>query len=331
MWYWRQRINGKDVWRSLGTANKKDAEALAYRIWFAGQSEIMRGMVLVPPVVPLASAWDAHAATERFQLLAASSRAKREQRWRAFAIWAETQKIAGVGDVTVKAAEAYLSSLEGKAKTWNNVRSDLAAVLPVFAETPQRSITRGAAASDVVRPLDDAEIARILDYLASPACRVAHAGEWRMAVQIALGTGLRYKDVATLRWDAIHNGVLTLIPAKTARLGKSVLMRLPPRLRATLDAIPRSGDHVLPNLAVDYDETRGTQAFCDMLRRGLGIVSDSRGRAGFHSLRVVFATRARAAGISADLLGGILGHGTEAQTEHYNRSSSEVDLGAVEL
>ncbi len=45
---------------------------------------------------------------------------------------------------------------------------------------------------------------------------------------------------------------------------------------------------------------------------------------------MVFATRARAAGIDSELLGGILGHGSKEQTEHYNRASANVDLSIIE-
>jgi integrase len=234
-----------------------------------------------------------------------------------------------IEDIDRAVATRYLSMLGGKAKTWNNIRSDLSAVLPVFADTEQRSIKRGESKSDVVRPLDDDEIQKILDYLDAKACRMDYPGEWRMAVIIGLRTGLRFKDVALLKWESIHGGTLEFIPEKTARIGKSVIMRIPPKLLAMLDGLPKKKEFVLPGLAESYDENASTRYFIRMLRR-IGIKSDSRGRAGFHSLRVVFATRARAAGIDSELLGGILGHGSKEQTEHYNRASANVDLSIIE-
>jgi integrase len=302
---------------------------LAYKIWFAQQNELVKGSVLTAPTTSLASAWEAHAATERYRLLAQSSKDKRRQRWDAFLAWATDHRIRNVDDIDVATALRYLSEHSNKAKTYNNIRSDLAAVLPVFSETEQRSTKRGESKSDVVRQLDESEIEAILDYLDDPACRMDHAGEWRMAVIIGLRTGLRFKDVALLRWESIQNGMLEIVPEKTARLGKAVIMRIPPKLLAMLSSMPRETEFVLPGLAESYNEDGSTRYFVRMLRR-IGIKSDSRGRAGFHSLRVVFATKARSAGIDADLLGGILGHGSTGQTEHYNRSSATVDLSVIE-
>lgn len=328
-YYIRQTVGGKEAWRSLHTENRRDAEALAYRIWFSQQSELVKGSILTAPKTTFAMAWDAHTATEKFRLLTDSTRRTRESRWNTFKKWAESNRFMNVESIDKNAAALYLATFEGKAKTTNNVRSDLAAILPAFAETEQRSITRGETASDVVRSFDDDEINRILDYLSSPGCNMAHASGWRMAVLVALGTGLRYKDVCLLKWESIHDGVLEVVPAKTARLGKSVLMKLPPLLSTELDALPKTSEFVLADMAERHNDINSGNPFQQMLKR-LGIKSDSRGRAGFHSLRVVFATKARQAGVSSELLGGILGHGNKEQTEHYNRSSDTVDLSAVE-
>jgi integrase len=272
-------------------------------------------------------AWDAHAAEERYNLLAESSKAKRLHRWKAFAAWAESRRIKEAEAVKASDAAAYLESLECKGKTWNNVRGDLSAVLKVFAEVPLKSITRGESASGVIRPLTDDEIRRVLDYF-DTASRLPHRSQWRAAVVIALATGLRYKCVATLRWSEINDGVLTHVPAKTARLGKAVLIRLPPMVSALLGSLPHDSEHILPKLAADADR-KSTEEFNQALET-LRIESNAAGLAGFHSLRVTFATKARAAGVSAELLGGILGHGSKEQTEHYNRGSESVDLSKIE-
>lgn len=328
-WYIRQTVGGKRVQRSLHTASKREAEVVAYRIWYAQQNSVVRGSILAAPEIPLSSAWESYSATERHRLLAPSSQSSRERRWNAFLAWAKTKCLNYMDSIDQSTATAYLASLESKGKTWNNARSDLAAVLPVFSETEQRSTTRGEAASDVVRPLDDDEIKKILDYLADPSCNMDYAAGWHAAVRIALGTGLRYKCVCLLRWDCIKDGVLSVLPEKTKRLNKYVLMTLPPRLMSMLNAMPRTSEFVLPDMAARHNDRNSGNPFQQMLRR-LGIKSDSRGRAGFHSLRVVFSTRAGAVGIDTKLLGGILGHTTEAQTEHYNRASIHVDLKDVE-
>lgn len=335
-YYIRQHLNGMDTWRSLHTKNKNEAEAMAYRIWFAQQSPTIQS-VFEAPAMPLALVWERYEQSEKYLELEKSTAETRKIRWTLFARWCASRQIATIDKVHKDTAEQFLTDRQCKAKTWNNIRGDLMQVWRVvenlgsgnpWEEVEQKSTKKGEGASNRTRMLTDDEIGRILEHLGSSSCCMDHRLEWALAVKIAVATGLRYKSVITLKWEDVDAGLIQHVPPKTARFGKHVLIRISQDLAAELAAAPRKSVFILPGLS-KYGHA-ATNPFSRLLRR-LKIENTREGIAGFHSLRATFITKALAAGVDVSHLGGVVGHSSKAQTEAYNRAAETVDLGFIRL
>lgn len=329
----RQWIDGRDVWRSLKTKDKKEAEALAYRIWYAQQQLIVQHEVLTLPSMRLKDAWERHEASERYSLLAESSKRTRKNRWGNFVTWLDKAGVKTLENIDKRTCERYLDEVgKDSNKTYNNTKSDLSMAIAdacrdqdvdnPFIRIPNRITSRGDKASVPFRELTKDELSRIIEQL--PLSNTPNKDEWLLAVKIALLTGLRSKDVIHLHTDSIHNGFISLIPAKTSNTAKAVLIKVSPELAKLLEG--KSG-FVLPKLASSYNETTGKtgKQFMKFLHK-IGIDDDDNGKAAFHSLRVCVASEASRHGVDIESLGGILGHASTRQTEHYNKASAQVDL-----
>lgn len=338
VYYIRQRIGGKDVWRSLHTRDKREAEYLAVEIWRMRQTDRVKAIIPAPPrKLPLI--WETYAATDRYMELAESTRSTKARIWSAFVAWCNDHRIEYPEQLTKELATSYLASGGRKNKTYNNVLNDLCqafqyggAVPNVFDSIERLSTHRGKAdkRSDQFRAFTDDEINRIFEAISKS--KMENSKEWLIAAKIASMTGLRYKDIALLRWDAVKSDELgkfiELSPAKTENKtgGKLVYIRLVPELARllTIRQATVSGDYILPALAHSYHDrwNAATRPFLQLCRR-IGI------NGSFHCFRVTVVTKAAKAGIDLEEFGGVIGHTTENQTKAYNRAALNIDMERV--
>ena len=253
---------------------------------------------------------DALAAVEKYKNVGETT----AKRFRAFV---KAIKLKYMDEVTPELAFDYLCSKcpdTSSGKNFNNIKSALNAVFRLtlldsgmkespFAKIPNRSLS-----SKHQRPFTEDEFIRIYQAAADP---------WKTAVLIAWFTGLRQKDVFTLRWDQIEGDVLTTLPAKTARFGRAVQIPIHPQLAEALQTLPRSGDRVLGAWAYDPDSISFRRAFSTLLR-DLDIRDNIHGKVCFNSLRDSFVTRCDAAGIPRHAIRGIVGHTEDNMTDLYS-------------
>jgi len=335
-YYIRMRIGNIDVWRSLRTGDRREAEYLAYEIWRERQRASVKD-ILPRPAMPPLLAWTQYAESQNFAMIAASTRETRERNWTAFAHWAEARGIRSVEQLDAAACKKWLETRGKTNKTFNNVLADLRAVLHgagvdpcVFDDIPPRSITRGEKASTHFKAFTDAEIEALRARIESS--RLRDRDEWLLAMDIALNTALRFKDVALLRWESLcedeRGHYLEVVPHKTAAKtgGKAVYIRLIPIFAARL-MIRRQqvgGEFVLPELAARVKKygrksTLQFQKICAELGNG----------GGFHCLRTTVITKAAKAGFDLGSLGGVVGHTTKRQTEAYNRAALDIDMAPI--
>lgn len=335
----RQRIGGKDVWRSLGTTDKREAEFLALEIWRARQTALMKSIIPVAPV-PLLLLWERYEQTERFELLEESTRQKRKNIFRAFVEFCSAHKVKYASEVTREIAEAFLLG-DGTRKnhTFNNMLSDLANIYSAIEEEhnpfeaiQRKSTTRGSRASEPYAALTRQQISAILWAIRRSGLK--NRREWFDACIVALNTGARYKDIALLRFDVLYQDsegeYLMFAPAKTAKItrGRVVTIRATPKLSALINRRHRqiAGDYIFPGLAADYHKPitarRTTTPLGDMLRSN-GIFGS------FHCFRTTVITAAARAGIDLKEFGGVVGHSTESQTMAYNRAALRIDMRQV--
>lgn len=207
-------------------------------------------------------------------------------------------------------------------KNFNNIKSALNIVFRLtlldsgMDESPFARIPNRKNSSNHQRPFTEKEFIRIYTNAPEP---------WKSAALIAWFTGLRQKDVFSLRWDCIADDVLTVLPAKTARFGRAVRIPIHPQLAAALKQLPHVDERVLG--AWEYNPASITfrRAFGALLRR-LKIGDTADGFVAFNSLRDSFVTRCDAAGIPRHAVRGLVGHVSDDQTDLYSHDLTTARL-----
>lgn len=132
--------------------------------------------------------------------------------------------------------------------------------------------------------------------------------DWHPVSLMARYTGLRYGDIAKLRWEAVDLGTgrLILKPSKTARHGIELGLPLHPMLATMLTDRPHDpGGYVFPEHATCYGRAYRKFPFSDVLTEA-GITKGSSVLT-FHCWRHTFRTRLSEVGVSQEIamaLGG---------------------------
>lgn len=310
----------------LGTTDKLEARALESELMRRNRQTIQRARVQrilngsdnpdMPQLIPY------HAHRKRRLLVSAALEAAARYRdigesqkkiWRKFA---RETKIKYMDELTKEKAFDYLAEhCPGESgKRFNNVRSALNSVYKLtlmesgLEESPFERIPQRRIRSRHQRPFSEEEFVRIYEAAPQP---------WKTASLIAWHTGLRQKDVFTLRWSFIKEDVLETIPAKTARFGRGVRVPIHPQLLAELNGLPRANDRVLGAWEYKPNDLKFRSAFGELLDR-LGIRDDDRGIVNFNSFRNSFVTRCDAAGVPRHAIRGIVGHVSDQMTDLYS-------------
>jgi integrase len=158
--------------------------------------------------------------------------------------------------------------------------------------------------------------------------------DWRGVILFGALAGLRLGDCLRLRWSNVDlaNAVLTIIPAKTKRLGKKLILPLHPNLTTFLLEHPagaRDEDFLFPSIAGlgIGGKSGASMAFRRIMDRACvpaGVAREARGEAGrnvsqrsFHSLRHGFVTALSDGGVAVEVRQKLVGHTTVAQNLSY--------------
>lgn len=188
-------------------------------------------------------------------------------------------------------------------------------------------------------------------------------GELRTMFALGLFTGLRFGDVASLRWSEVDlvRGILTRVPNKTGRFSqRPVIVPLVPELKALLLEVRKDtkGPYVCPDAAALYK--RDSSALSKQVRKHFikcgidpyapgtgpsredadGETEKGRGgkakkgvkavvEVGFHSLRHSFVSLSRLAGVPLAVVESVVGHSNPAMTKHYTHVGIEASTQAV--
>lgn len=239
----------------------------------------------------------------------------RKQGYSAVRIWnrfvRETQ-FKYMDEVTPQEAFQYLDTNCKSGKNFNNTKSALHTIFRLtllesgLDDSPFNKIVNRKLDTVHQRPFTEDEFKKI--YSAAPE-------PWKTASLIAWFTGLRKKDVFSLRWNLISDDVITTTPAKTARFGRSVQIPIHPQLAAVLNSMQR----VTPEVLGAWKLSRGqfNESFAALLNK-LGITATEQGIVNFNSFRDSFVTRCDAAGIPRHAIRGIVGHVSDEQTDLYS-------------
>lgn len=144
--------------------------------------------------------------------------------------------------------------------------------------------------------------------------------DWFPICVLMRHTGLRYSDVARLRWDDISDGIIHTTPHKTARHGITVSIPLTAPALSALSVLVRKGDFVFPLHAENYgNNSKKIQELLNF-RSVLDLAGVKGSGYSIHSWRHTAATRLAEAGVDAETRKRILGHTTDEMAEHYDHA-----------
>jgi integrase len=175
----------------------------------------------------------------------------------------------------------------------------------------------------------------------------APSNDWRGVILLGYFAGLRLKDCLSLTWGNIDlpNRALSLIPRKTARTGKGLLIPMHPQLEEFFLKHPagkRDSDPVFRLLyRLSVGGNRGASRTFQNIMAKAGVASGTlRERAGksgrkvaersFHSLRHSFVTALAHANVGIELRRRLAGHASELQSLHYTHPEFAALREAIE-
>lgn len=254
------------------------------------------------------------------------------------------RRIGRIEDITPSDITAYLTGFAGR----------LAAGSIIKYKVTIGSVFR-AAVNDALITRNPCALAKIPAHLAAPhmerkaftleelhALIIAMPDPWPAVIRLTyLAGGLRLGDVCLLRWDSIDldSGEITILPRKTRKTGKRLLIPITPPLRSLLLSLPRNSEYVFPSLASSFLSCRSTPAayFVSWVKK-LGMAQSTKQGArnfsqlSFHSIRHAVVTQLRAAGVvPPDVVRSIVGHASEQVERTYFHAPSDKRLAGYDF
>ncbi len=334
--YWRIVIyrNGKHHPFSSGTEDELEARRMEIEILAALRAKReenrlekfltkVSGREIKKPGLPLDVAWKTYLVQPGQGKRSARTLNSKRIIWENFTTWLGEQypELNNVGDISRDIAVAYMGELEKKkvaGQTYNNYKNCLHSVCKVLAypaslsENPFSVVLSADAIHDSWRPFTRDEIKEI--------CNAA-TPEWRLAVLVGAYTGLRFADVAHLRWEDVQwaKKLIDVEPRKTARFKKRVSVPLHKALIKEFTAIRRKEGYVMEKLAEGYNDRKQQGEFGKMLDK-LKI----KGKVCFHSLRHTLVSLIQEAGGAREVARDLVGHGNVEMTKIYSHGLGQM-------
>ena len=273
-WFARYRMDGRDVTRSTGTTNRRDAEKIMRR-WVGAEkgklniAETFNAVVDELDRLEVDAKDDARRLSEvqnerrrmAAELLRGSGRRlaiadawnawrdcprKREPIdgtlegywacWTRFQSWAAKRHAKWMHEISPTAAHEYAVNLKAEGFASRTFNGHIKLVRQVFkALRLQTGLAENPFADVPLMELRQ-ESRRALTAEEIVAVLKTATGSARVMIAIGLFTGLRLGDVSRLRWENYDKakGILTLVPSKTAGAGKRVAIPVHTYLAAAL-------------------------------------------------------------------------------------------------
>lgn len=224
---------------------------------------------------------------------------------------------ASVQDVDRPCAQAFTAWLQKsgiKQKSVFNVTSELGSCWNILKRAHDGLENPWPLASPMEHKSDRREVftPEEVERIFAAADKLGH--QWPLACRLGACTGLRYGDIARLKFEDVEDGAIRVTPSKTRKWGVAVCIPLPPDILAMIG----EGDgFIMPEHAHCYGTMKRIKRcqFSDVLREaGLDPAQYD-----FHTFRHYFRTRLAAAGVSDDVamrLGGWTQRDTAARYDH---------------
>jgi len=270
--------------------------------------------------------------------LSATTMAGRNTACRKFVSFVESSypSASNAEDVDRRCALAFAEFLDrqgAKSKTRRNNIADLGAVWMSLIRI-RDGITSNPWTLVLPQVSDDYE--RGVPFTREDERKVIEAADvcgygWGLACRIALYTGLRYGDTATLRWRDIDldTGVISVTPSKTRRHKVSLRIPINKALsKAIMERLKEAGkpspdDFILPELG---NRIQGRCKPPCTFARVLSVADVESGKYTFHSWRRTFRTRLAEAGVSDEIARRLGGWTNDGMALHYDHDGRLADL-----
>jgi integrase len=181
-----------------------------------------------------------------------------------------------------------------------------------FIPLPPSGIRKPSQSKDIGRELSDDEICRLLKY--------AHTPELKLAIEMALLTGMRKMEILRLRWDYIdlEYGIVSL-PKTFTKSRKARVFPIALVLKEKLT----NRKKVIESPYVFPMRSNPNKPMADMNSPWNRVRKAARVQCRFHDLRHTAATRKLRAGNSQAVVGKEIGMSQSVLTEIYNHVSTE--------
>lgn len=345
VWWVDYRAGGKRYRQSTGTGNKELAQEWVDRLNIARKMPTFEDAVDVLKILygqesrgklPVSAIWEIYSGLAKAtgkDAIAERTMERRKNQVRRFTEWLKKSRPtvktieAVTGPVAIDFARA-LADMKLKTKTRANALGELGTVWKLLekasdgVKNPWGALMPRDVDGERGKALDNDQVEAVM------AAARAVGKDWHPICTIALHTGLRYGDVAQLRWDEVHEDAIRLTPSKTKRHRIAVSIPIIAPVRAALDGLVRRDDYLFP-LHADLYGQRGQSSrvlpFSEVLKaaglEGKGFT--------FHSLRHTAATRLAGAGVGIETRKRILGHTEDATAERYDHDEHLGELKAA--
>ncbi len=320
----------KQKWISTQTGDKRKAQRIhdhlvaeiqtikkkeRYSSFLADIADSLTKQTISSPGYPLEDVW------QKFSDLQEQPPSKQKKyAWNKFTRWIEHNYpiCTTINDITRRIALSYMDTFRKLTpKTFNNNKGHVSIIFKALmiyadiAENPFDLIPARSADSKPYRNYSDNEVQLILDYTKGTF--------WHDITLLAYHTGLRKKDISLLKWEDLHDDIIKLIPAKTKRNKKAVIIPLHNEAFEIIKNQKRTSIYVFAEAAKQYkSDTQSYRSAFGKILKALEIKENTEGQVGFHSLRSTFVTNCEESGIPRHIIMGIVGHGSSAMTKLYS-------------
>ncbi len=306
---------GKQHWISTGHNDKEKAEAMENELRAVAYKSRLKQSVLSymssaaeqiadeyrPAIISPETIWAKYAALPETKKLTDRTIGSKKFAWNKFAKWMKDKKIPSVHQVSRRTAMEYIQEKGGAGQTYNNIRNSLSSIfravriLADLSENPFEAVPLMKRIEHLsYRTFADDELKTIFEKV---------KGEWHLACVFGRYTGLRFTDVAHIKWIHIDNanGIINLRPEKTKRYGTRTIIPIHKNLQRELSKIAdNNSEFIMPGLAANY-KVKEQQGYFGAFLDDLKIEDTTEGRVGFHSFRHTFNTKLEQAGIESAL------------------------------
>jgi len=282
--------------------------------------------------IPIASMWFIYEdwCKGKGRVVSKQTFTNRKNLFARFTAWAAERDCTDISDVTVLVARDFVASLGKANKTLRTYCGYISQIWDAVGQmhegihNPWKAATPDNDGSSIRKEMfTEDEVGRILD----EAKRRGH--DWHLACMIALYTGLRYGNIATMQIEDIDfdKWIFGGIHNKTKRSsGAEIFIPVAKPLRPLLAPYKGETGFLLPEHGVHYNNGHNPQPLDVPFSAILKAVGIEGKEYGFHSFRHTANSRMAEAGVPSEIRQILCGWTNDAMARHYDHAKHIKEL-----